>query len=264
MLDDLDLHRYARQLILPRFDEESQEKLASSTVLLIGAGGIGAPLCLYLAAAGIGKLIILDGDKIEISNLNRQVCFTENEIGMPKAEAAADMARQLNPRITVLAENTHLDAENATRLIKKGMVIADATDTPTSRLMINNIAHAKGCAVVFGGAIRLEGQLATFRSGLNQDMPCFCCVFPETDSSSLVPRCQDVGILGAITGVIGSMMALEVLRQCLLPLTPLGGHLGGKLLLYDGMDNRLDMIRVTPRTDCPTCGIASAVQNPRP
>ena len=260
-LDDADLNRYARQLILKGMDEAGQQKILKSKLLVVGAGGLGAPLLLYLAAAGCGHITIIDGDQIEPSNLNRQICFSDGDIGTdggkPKASTAAAMAQKLNPRITINAIDAWLDEENAPSLIKKNTIIADASDRPEMRDLINRLCHKNGKVMVFGGASRLEGQIATFRSGLDADAPCFACLFPDLTATSQLPRCSETGILGAITGIIGTAMALEILKQCLLPEKTFGENLTSKLMLYDGTDNFMRVIRIKKRRDCAVCGIKS-------
>ena len=256
-LDDADLNRYARQLILKGMDEAGQQKILKSKLLVVGAGGLGAPLLLYLAAAGCGHITIIDGDNIEPSNLNRQICFGNSAIGKPKASTAAAMAQKLNPRITINAIDAWLDAENAPSLIKKNTIIADASDRPEMRDLINRLCHENRKVMVFGGASRLEGQIASFRSGLDNTAPCFACLFPDLTATSQLPRCSETGILGAITGIIGTAMALEILKQCLLPERSFGENLTSKLLLYDGTDNFMRVIRINKKRDCAVCGIKS-------
>ena len=256
-LDDADLTRYARQLILKGMDEAQQQKILKSKLLIVGAGGLGAPLLLYLAAAGCGHITIIDGDNIEPSNLNRQICFGDGDIGKPKASTAAAMAQKLNPRISINAIDAWLDEKNAPSLIKKNTIIADASDRLEMRDLINRLCHKNGKVMVFGGASRLEGQVATFRSGLDADAPCFACLFPDLTATSQLPRCSETGILGAITGIIGTAMALEILKQCLLPERSFGENLTSKLLLYDGTDNFMRVIRINKKRDCAVCGIKS-------
>jgi len=254
VLHDDDLARYARQLILSGVNEEHQEKLADSAVLVVGAGGLGAPLLLYLAAAGVGHITIIDGDQVEMTNLNRQVCFATDDLGKPKASTAAAFARRINPSIEITACDDWLDDKLADQIISSGLIVADATDRVETRLMINRFCHQNKATMVFGGASRMEGQLSSFRSGLDETSPCFTCIFPDISSASQLPRCSEVGILGPVTGVIGSLMAMEVIRQCLMPDQPFGSDLCGKLMLYEGKDHFMQTINVKKRPDCPICG----------
>ena len=253
-LNDDDLARYARQLILSGVSEAHQDKLTNASVLIVGAGGLGAPLLLYLAAAGVGHLTIIDGDQVEMTNLNRQICFTTSDISKAKASTAAAFASQINPSIEITARDEWLSDELAADIITAGMVVADASDRAETRLMINHLCHQKGAIMVFGGASRMEGQVSTFRSGIEASSPCFSCIFPDISATSQLPRCSEVGIMGPITGVIGSLMAMEVIRQCLIPDQPFGPDLCGKLMLYDGMDHYMLTISVKKQPDCAVCG----------
>jgi len=253
-LNDDDLTRYARQLILSGVTEAHQEKLAETSVLVVGAGGLGAPLLLYLAAAGVGHITVIDGDQVELTNLNRQVCFATDDLGQPKASTAAAMARRINPSVVITARDEWLDDEQADQIISSGLIVADATDRADTRLRINRFCHQKKATMVFGGASRMEGQLSSFRSGVDQDSPCFTCIFPDISTTSQLPRCSEVGILGPITGVIGSLMAMEVIRQSLIPDQPFGSDLCGKLMLYEERDHFMQTITVKKRPDCPVCG----------
>ncbi|XDZ65547.1 ThiF family adenylyltransferase [Alphaproteobacteria bacterium LSUCC0684] len=253
MLDDDQLTRYARQVILPEFGEENQERLLTATVLVIGAGGLGAPLIQYLAAAGIGRLRIVDDDEVELTNLNRQVVHSTARIATPKAQSAAAAVAQLNPGCVVEPVVARFSADTAADLLSGVEVIADCSDTPDTRYLVNAAAHEMGLPVVFGGAVRMEGQITTFASGRDPESPCFRCIFPETAGHDLAPRCSEAGIFGPVTGVIGTLMAMEVLKQCLLPATPLGEGLVGRLMLYDAREQSFMPIRVRPRSDCPVC-----------
>lgn len=253
-LNDHQLERYARQVILPEFGEEAQERLLATTVLVVGAGGLGAPVIQYLAAAGIGAISIVDHDTVEATNLNRQVIHDTASIGASKAENARRAALRLNPELKIDAVAERFTAENAAKLTAGVDIIADCTDSPVARYAINLAARQQQRPLVFGGAVRMEGQVTSFRSGIDAASPCFACIFPETPGQEQAPRCSEAGIIGPVTGVIGTMMALEVIRQALLPETPLGAPLTGTLLLYDGRYSDLTRIAVERRKDCPHCG----------
>lgn len=252
-LHDDDLYRYARQLILRDMTDAHQERLQSAQVLLVGAGGLGAPALAYMVAAGIGQMTIVDGDTVDLSNLNRQICFTADDIGTPKASTAAAWASRLNPSVSVTAIDAWLDIGNADAIIGKGIIVADATDQAVTRSLINQTCHNNGAVMVFAGASRFEGQIASFRSGVDRNAPCFSCLFPDISGVSDLPRCSEVGILGPITGILGAMMAMEVMRQCLYPDPVFGHDLSGKMLMYDGLDHHMQTIAVNKRPDCPVC-----------
>lgn len=253
-LSDAALQRFARQVILPELGEEGQLQLGRAHVAIIGAGGLGAPLVLYLAATGIGRLTIIDDDLIELSNLNRQITHRSRDLGTAKSVSAGHAATALNPDLQLTTLETRLGPDNAAALLADADIIADCTDTAAMRYCISDTAHQLGKPVIFGGAVRLEGQLTTLRSGVDPESPCFRCLFPQAADASLAPRCSEVGILGPVTGIIGSMMALEVVREALRPAMPLGRGLSGRLLLYDGREPMLTEIAVARRPDCPCCG----------
>lgn len=252
-LDDDELHRYARQLILPRFDDDHQLMLKSAHALVIGAGGLGAPVLQYLAAAGVGTITVMDDDVVELTNLNRQVIHTTASLGLNKARSATTSLAALNPRVRVNTLEAAFTTATAEEVLAGVTILIDASDNPATRHAANDTAHAHGLPLVFGGAVRLEGQVASFRSGVDKDAPCYRCLFPESAGADLAPGCSEAGILGPVTGIIGSMMALEAIKQILAPHDVLGDRLDGKLMLVDGMSLMTTLINVPKQDDCPTC-----------
>ncbi len=254
--DDEIIHRFARQLILPNFDESHQMKLAQTHALILGAGGLGSPVIQYLTAAGIGSITIIDSDKVELSNLNRQIIHPESHIGMEKALSAEIIAKKQNKHTDINSKFAHFTDENASDLCGGCDIIIDCSDNFDTRKAANLAAHKMALPLVFGGAVRLEGQIASFRSGLdkNKSAPCFECLFPESPISDLARGCSEAGILGAITGIIGTMMALEAIKQILKPEMPFGEGLDSRLLLYDGRNMETTIINTKKRPDCPICG----------
>ena len=251
MLNDDDLERYSRQVIMPDIDEQGQQKLAAAKVLVIGAGGLGAPVILYLAAAGIGHITILDDDKVALTDLNRQIIYTMQNIGASKASQAATAATKLNPVIVAEHLDARLSPDNAATLIEAHDIIVDCSDNPETRQLVGTSCHHLKRPLVFGGAVQLEGQVAVFQSGIDgyTDTPCFSCVFPAMPNAQQAPRCSQVGILGPVTGVIGAMQALETIKLCL----GLGTDLTGRLVLFDGRDMRTMDIATAKNPDCPCC-----------
>ena len=258
MLNDDDLERYARQVIMPEIDEQGQLTLAAARVLVIGAGGLGAPVILYLAAAGIGGITILDDDKVALTDLNRQIIYAMPDIGAGKASQAAKTVAKLNPAIAAKHIDARLTSDNADTLIQAHDIIVDCSDNPETRQLVGKTCHKIKRPLVFGGAIQLEGQVAVFQSSIDghTDTPCFCCVFPAMPDAKQAPRCSQVGILGPVTGIIGAMQALETIKLCL----GLGTNLTGKLVLFDGRDMRSMEITTTKNPACPCCGQASSNQ----
>ena len=256
MLSDENLERYARQVIMPDIGEDGQERLLAARVLVVGAGGLGTPVIMYLAAAGVGTISLIDSEFVELSNLNRQITHTTASIGNPKVDQAAAMARALNPAITVTPIQGRLEDGNMATLLTSHDLVIDCSDNVDTRYRIGDGAHHHGIPLVFGGAVRTEGQLAVFQSGVtgHQDTPCYRCVFPDMPDIQQAPGCSEAGILGPITGVIGTMQALEAVKLIL----GLGSTLTSRLVLFDGRNSGFMEISTAARPDCPTCGSASA------
>ena len=257
LLDDDRLFRFSRQLILPGFDEDHQMTLANCHVLLIGAGGLGAPVLQYLVAAGIGHITIIDDDVVDLTNLNRQVIHPQSHLNMAKVQSAEIAALAMDDRVKITAIQKRFSAENKDEICQRVDAIIDASDNPETRALTNHAAHQHGIPLIFGGAVRLEGQVASFRSGLDPKANCYACVFPEAPDRNLAPGCSEAGIIGAITGTIGSIMALEAIKQILMPAMPLGPGLDGKLLLFDGRYLSSQIINTEKRPNCPCCGQVS-------
>ena len=255
MLNDADLERYARQAIIPDIGEEGQERLLAAHVLLVGAGGLGSPAGFYLAAAGIGHVTIIDDEQIEISNLNRQILHTTGSVGTPKVEQAAQAMKALNPTMQVLPIQARLAADNVDALVTEHDLVVDCTDNAQTRFLLGVAAHRLERPLVFGGAVRTEGQIAVFQSSVKgfEHTPCYCCVFPDAPDASVAPGCSEAGILGPITGVIGSLQALEAVKLILGVGTSLTGH----LLLFDGRNSGFMDIATARRADCAICGTAA-------
>ena len=253
-LDDDRLYRFARQLILPGFEEDHQITLAKTHVLLIGAGGLGAPVLQYLVAAGIGHISVVDDDDVDLTNLNRQIIHPQDHIGMAKAASAEIAGKAIDHHVQITAHQTRCSDENIEALCQNIDLIIDASDNPETRMLANTAAHNLGIPLVFGGAVRLEGQVASFRSGIDPEANCYACVFPEAAGRDLAPGCSEAGILGAITGAIGSIMALEAIKQALMPAMPLGPGLTNQLLLFDGRYLSTQVIKTEKRPNCPCCG----------
>ena len=250
MLSDENLERYARQVIMPEVGEDGQERLLAARVLIVGAGGLGSPVILYLAAAGVGRMTILDDEQVELTNLNRQIAHTTASIGTPKVEQAAAAARALNPAITITARRKRLDADNVETLLEQHDLVIDCSDNVETRYRLGDAAHRTARPLVFGGAVRSEGQLALFDSGRDPSSPCFRCVFPDMPDAEQAPGCSEAGILGPVTGVIGTLQALAAVNLIL----GIGGTQTGRLLLFDGPGAGFMEISTQPRAGCATCG----------
>ena len=246
------LERYARHIVLPEVGGAGQAKLLDGSVLVIGAGGLGAPLLLYLAAAGVGTLGVVDDDAVDLSNLQRQVIHATERVGMAKVESAALAIAAVNPETRLVPIDARLDEGNAARLIAPYDVIADGSDNFQTRFVVNDACHAAGKTLVSAAMLRFEGQLATFKSGLGAAFPCYRCLYAAAPTAGTVPTCSEGGVLGALAGTMGSLQATEVLKE----LMGIGETLAGHLLLYDALSATIRKMRLKPRPDCATCGAA--------
>lgn len=242
--------RYARHLILDEVGEEGQERLLKSRVLVVGAGGLGSPLLMYLAAAGVGTLGVVDDDRVDMTNLQRQIVHRTEAVGHAKVESAAETLRGLNPDVWVLRHNLRLKADNAESLVVQYDLVADGSDNFDTRYLLNDVCARLRKPLVWAALYRFEGQLTTFAPWRSKDAPCLRCIFREAPPPGEIPRCETAGILGAVAGVLGTMQATEVLKELL----GLGDSLSGRLLMYDALAGETRAIRLRRDPDCPTCG----------
>ncbi len=249
MLNDDDLNRYARQLIIPNFDEEGQENLLGSKCLIIGAGGLGCPVALYASAAGFGHIEICDDDTIDLTNLNRQIAHKNNKIGFNKAENLVHECSKINPNITIKPNKKKFDKSFD---ISGFDLIFDCSDNQETRYTINFLSHLNKKTLISGSAVQMEGQLAIWKSGLNRDYPCYECIFPKTKEVAPITNCREAGIIGPITGLIGSMQVNEGIKEIALKNCD---SRAGYLFLYDGLAQSLDKIKLTKNKKCPVCSI---------
>ena len=248
-LTDAQIERYARHLILDEIGEDGQARLLASRVLVIGAGGLGAPMLMYLAASGIGTLGIVDDDAVGLSNLQRQIIHTTPRLGRPKVESAAAAIRALNPETRVDLHPERLNTANVDRLVRDYDLVADGSDNFATRYLVNDACIRAGVPLVSGALLRFEGQLSTFKPHAGPAHPCYRCLFPEAPAPGSTPRCEEAGILGAVAGVIGTLQATEVVKEIL----ELGTSLSGTLLLYQALDSSFYRIRIPRDPHCPSC-----------
>jgi adenylyltransferase/sulfurtransferase len=242
--------RYARHIVLPEVGGAGQAKLLQARVLAIGAGGLGSPLILYLAAAGVGRLGVVDDDAVDLSNLHRQIAHPTAHVGLAKAKSAERAAAALNPEIAVIPHQERLTADNAQRLIEGYDVVADGSDNFATRDAVHHACFALGKTLVSAAVQGVEGQLSTYKAYLGPPHPCYRCVFPDTPPDDLVPTCAEGGVLGPIAGVMGCLQAVEIVKEII----GLGESLSGTLLLYDGPMAELRRIKTSRRPACPCCG----------
>ena len=240
--------RYSRHLLIPEVGEEGQLKLLDSKILLIGAGGLGSPASLYLAAAGVGRIGIVDADVVDESNLQRQIVHSTERLGEPKVDSAKRTIEALNPDVQVVAYKERLTSENIERILADGWdVIVDGADNFPTRYLVNDASIWHGIPVVHGSIYRFEGQVTVFQPGAG---PCYRCLFPAPPPPELAPSCAEGGVLGVLPGVIGSLQANEALKLAL----GIGEPLVGRLLLFDALASEFSEMKLRRDPDCPVCG----------
>jgi len=247
LLSDAELDRYARQIILPQFGGAGQAKLKAAHVAVIGAGGIGCPAIAYLAAAGTGRLTIIDHDAVELSNLHRQPLFADDDIGAPKAEVAARAARRINPHVEAIPRVERLDAGNAEALLAGAQLILDGCDNFPTRLAVNRAAVAREIPLLSAAIGAFEGQVALYE-GWRQDSPCYACLVGNDPNREGI-NCAETGVMGALPGMIGATAALEAVRA----LTGWGRPLIGRLAIIDMLERRWREVAVSADPGCPIC-----------
>ena len=245
---DEELERYARHIVLHEIGGPGQQRLKAARVLVIGAGGLGSPALLYLAAAGVGTLGCVDFDEVNLSNLQRQVLHGTGDIGRAKVESAADAVARINPHVAFVPHAARLDEGNAAEILDPYDLVLDGSDNFATRYLVNRAAARLEKPLVFAAIGRWEGQLSVFRPWAGG--PCYECIFPEAPAPGLVPACAEAGVLGAMAGVVGAMQAVEAVKL----ITGAGTSLDGRLLLYDALLTESRTIRLAKRADCPVCG----------
>ena len=243
MFSDDEVERYARHLVLREIGGQGQQKLKAAKVLVVGAGGLGGPAALYLAAAGVGTLGLVDADHVSLSNLQRQILFSTQDVGRSKTDIGAQHLAALNPEVQLVSHPFGLTADNADALIGQYDLVLDGVDDFAVRYLINAACLATGKTLVSGAIGRWTGQVAVFHG-----QPCYRCLVPEIPPGA--ETCSAVGVVGALAGIIGSMMALEAIKQ----ITGAGETLSSRLFVYDGLSAEARTVRLSPDPDCPACG----------
>jgi len=246
-LSQQEILRYSRHLIMPEVGMEGQLKLKAAKVLLIGTGGLGAPLGLYLTAAGVGRLGLVDFDVVDFTNLQRQVTFTTQDVGKRKIEAARDRLHGLNPEIQIDTHEVKLTSENALDILRDYDIIVDGTDNFPTRYLVNDACVLLGKPNVYGSIFRFEGQATVFAL---DDGPCYRCLYPEPPPPGLVPSCAEGGVLGVLPGIVGSIQANETIKLII----GRGESLKGRLLIFDALKMKFRELRLRKNPDCPICG----------
>ncbi len=243
--------RYSRHIIMPQIGSRGQRKLMESRVLVIGAGGLGGPVALYLALAGVGTIGLVDFDTVDLSNLQRQVLHNSDTVGMPKVESAIQTLAKYNPEVTVVPHEFPINSENAMDLVAQYDIVVNGADNFATRYLVNDAAYLNGKPVVDGSILIFDGQVTVYQPGRG----CYRCLFPEPPPPGMVPNCAEAGVLGALTGTIGSIQATEVVKLIL----GIGETLTGRLLLVDGLNMEFRVVRTRRNPACPLCGDSPTV-----
>ena len=240
------VNRYSRHIIMPQIGSRGQRKLMDAKVLVVGAGGLGGPVALYLALAGVGTIGIVDFDVVDLSNLQRQVLHTSETVGIPKVESAIRTLARYNPEVNVVPHEFPINSENAMELIAQYDVVVNGADNFATRYLVNDAAYLNGKPIVDGSILIFDGQLSVYEPGKG----CYRCLFPEPPPPGMVPNCAEAGVLGALTGVIGSLQATETVKLIL----GIGETLTGRMLLLDGLSMEFRVVRTRRNSACPLCG----------
>ncbi|MER3401567.1 MAG: adenylyltransferase [Thermoflexus sp.] len=254
-LTEAQIRRYARHIVLPGVGGRGQRRLLRSRVLIIGAGGLGCPAALYLAAAGVGTIGIVDDDVVEESNLQRQILFRPEDVGRPKAEVARERLQAFNPDVTVIPYVERFTAANARDRVAGYDLVIDGSDNFPTKYLASDVCVWEGKPLIWGAVFQYEGQVGSFPPG---GRPCFRCLLPSPPPPDQVPDCQQAGVFGALAGVIGAMQAMEALKALL----GLGAPPAGRLLVFDGLQAEWLHVQVDRRPDCPVCGDRPTVTEP--
>jgi adenylyltransferase/sulfurtransferase len=249
-LTEPQIRRYARHIVLAEIGGVGQARLIAARVLVVGAGGLGAPLLQYLAAAGIGTLGVIDHDTVDLSNLQRQVIHRTADIGVSKVESARRALAGINPEVKVHPHDERLTADNAERIIAGYDIVADGSDNFATRYLLNDVCYRLKKILVSAAILRFDGQISTYKAFEGAGHPCLRCIFPAAPSEDAVPSCAQAGVLGALAGTLGAFQATEVVKEIL----GIGQSLSGRLVMYDALAGAFDEMTVTKRPDCPTCG----------
>ena len=240
--------RYSRHIILPKIGAAGQRKLLEARVLCVGAGGLGSPVAMYLAAAGVGTLGIVDFDKVDLTNLQRQLLHDTDDVGRPKVDSAAERLNGINPDVNVVKHNTVLSSDNAFDILGRYDVVVDGTDNFPVRYLVNDATQMLGKPLVYGSIYQFDGQASVFMPG--PETPCYRCLFPEPPPPGTVPSCAEGGVFGVLPGIVGSIQAVEAIKL----ITGMGEPLVGRLLLFDALAMDFTTVKLRWDPDCPVCG----------
>jgi len=248
------IHRYSRQMILPRFGGKGQSKLAEAKVFIMGAGGLGSPAALYLAAAGVGTIGLADFDRVEIHNLQRQILHRTPDIGLLKVESGKKTIESLNPEVKVRIYSERITSANILQIIKDYHLVLDGSDNFPTRFLLNDACYFEKKPLISGAILRFDGQLSTFKP--HAGGPCYRCLFPQPPPPGTVPSCQEAGVLGAVAGVIGTLQANEALKEIL----GIGESMAGRFLLFNALSLNFQEVKILKNPGCPLCGENASIR----
>ena len=253
---DDEITRYSRHILLPEVGGEGQARLRAARVLVVGAGGLGSPLVLYLAAAGVGTIGLVDDDRVELSNLQRQVAHTMGRLGEMKVRSAAAAAHAINPEVTIETHEMRLTGENAIGLVSRYDLVCDGSDNFATRFLVADACVLARRTLVSAAVLRFDGQLSTFKPHADAEGPCYRCLYPAAPPEGMVPSCSEAGILGAVTGVMGTLQATEVLKEIM----GIGEGLSGRLVIWDALAARFRTVRLRRDPGCALCGPQATIK----
>ncbi len=251
---DDQIERYSRHIILPEVGGAGQQKLLDAKVFCLGAGGLGSPALIYLAAAGVGTLGVADGDVVDLSNLQRQILHNMETVGIPKVESARRAIEKMNPDVRVNVYNERLTVDNIRDVIRDYDIILDGSDNFPTRFLMNDACFFEGKTLISGSMFRFDGQVAVFKP--NDGYPCYRCLYPEPPPAGMVPSCQEAGVLGALPGVVGVLQATEAIKEIL----GIGESLAGYLMIYDALSMNFKKVRVRKDPECPLCSERATIK----
>ena len=262
-LTDEQVESYARHILLPEIGGAGQAKIQAAKVLVVGAGGLGAPVIQYLAAAGVGTLGIIDDDVVDLSNLQRQVIHATSRLGQAKVASAEAAVKEINPDVNVITHNHRLTAENARELISNYDIVADGCDNFATRFLVMDSCYLEQKTLVSGAILRFDGQLSGFKphartaNDAPHEFPCYRCLYPEAPPPDMIPTCAEAGVLGALCGAIGSLQAAEVIKE----ITGAGESLAGSLIIFDGLRTEFRKIKIKPDPKCRLCSDHATIKD---
>lgn len=248
------IERYSRHIILPEVGGKGQQKLLDAKVFCLGAGGLGSPALMYLAAAGVGTLGVADGDVVDLSNLQRQIVHNTDTIGLAKVESAKQTINRMNPGITFNALNGRLTVDNIREVIRDYDIILDGSDNFPTRFLMNDACFFEKKTLISGSMFRFDGQVTTFKP--HEGYPCYRCLYPEPPPAGMVPSCQEAGVLGALPGVVGVLQATEAIKEIL----GIGDSLAGFLMIYDALSMTFKKVKVRKDPECPLCSDKASIK----